>query len=209
MIPTTTAPASAPAIIPAAAPIVPLPPNDVLATNQSRKSLEKPPGSPSAPVRERAAALPVATVAMVKAALLDGVALKVALLEHKVAVHKWHLNERRLVVDLARAAERGDGQLAAELDAAILRAQSARSAAQPVMDEDSELDAYVAVVVELEEADDPRQVLADLEMDAEQWQAQRRRWMRQTMRDPELAAKYRTKLKQQRCALRDLAAGMV
>lgn len=197
--PTPMAAALAPPVIPAVEPVIALPPIDVLLKSQPKKS--------TVPARKRAPALPIAIVAAVKAALLDGVALKDVLLEHEVLMHKWHLNERRLVLDLARAAEQGDRQLAVELEAAIQRAASERARVQPALEEESDLDSYVAIMVELEEADDPRQVLRDLDMDAEQWQTLRRRWMRQTMRDPQLAAELRTKLKRQRCALRDISTG--
>ena len=164
-----------------------------------------PPPPPTTPQRPAPPTLPMAVVAAVKAAMLDGVPLKDALVEHDIPPHKWHLHERRMAVQFARAAERGDTQLAAELDAAVSRAVEERAAAQPNTTDDDDLLTYVTVTVELEEAADPHQVMAELNLNAEKWQALRRRWIRRTMRNPKLAEEVRKQLSQQRRAMRLLS----
>lgn len=160
------------------------------------------PATPSpAPRRPRIALDRMATV---RAALLDGTRLSAALDEHGIDESVWRYSDRMLRIDLAREQAEGKRTLATQLELAIVEARRARSVASPA-EEQADLDIYVTVRAELDEADDPRRVLGELGMSTDRWERLRRAWTRRALTEPEVADAIRDKLAAKRRELRRLS----
>lgn len=162
--------------------------------------------APTAPPAPRVPALPTLPMPVhgaIKAALLDGERLEAILAQQGVTERVWRLAERRLAIDIARD-DREAKELAQDLDRAVAAARQERLAREDQADRD-ELDRYLAVRAEIDEADDPQGALDDLGMSRRDWDTMRRRWTRRALVDPALAETIRERLAKARTSLRRLA----
>ena len=154
------------------------------------------------PLVEDAPSLSLDTHAAVKAALLDGKALRSALEALGIGERDYRLAERRLAIDLAREAAAGRSELSRRLEAAIVEARRRRPADEATRSLEDDLDSYVMARAEVEEADDPRRALAALGLSAGRWAGLRQHWTRRALVDPSLAAAIRERLAEARRGLR-------
>ncbi len=178
---------------------------DLAPAEQSRA---RPPAAPAAaiapePVTRPALAfdaLPLARYAHIKADLLAGDASRVDVLTgHGIDERSWHSNERHMAIRLARDASEGKGGLAAELQRAIALAQ--QQAPRPARG-DEDLDRYIALRAEIDEAEEPAAAMHELGLGAGEWATMRRTWSRRCLADRELAERVRVRLAEARGALR-------
>jgi len=141
------------------------------------------------------------TYAAIKVALMDGTESLTQVLD-RLAVDEraWRAHERSMSIALARESSEGRSELATELRDAIAKAR--RVSEPPVPEDEPDLDEYVSIRAEIDEAEDPKQALEQLGLSAAEWDELRRAWTRRALSDRELAGELRRKLAEARRALR-------
>jgi Uncharacterized protein conserved in bacteria (DUF2169) len=174
---------------PVPAPRVPAPPLPAAAPVPEPAISDTAPSPPSEPP------LAIGVYAAIKIAALDHGSLEARhLAQHDLDEAAWRLADRRMTVALAH----DDGSLASELAAAM---KAARAATHEPADE-LDVEGYVAIRAEIEEAADPQNAMFQLGLGQTEWERMRRDWTRRALADRELARQIRIQLAQARQALR-------
>ena len=155
-----------------------------------------PPPSESAKVvvaAPRAPRMSLEQYALVKAALLDGANIDEPLREAGVTERAWRLEERRLAIDLTREAAAGHDRLLRRIEHAIDAARPA-VVADKSDDDTMDLSFFATVAVQLGDAEDADDTLADLGLDRTRWRRAKRAWTRRALCDAAIAEELRDAL---------------
>jgi hypothetical protein len=166
-----------------------------LETLQDMEAVAAPPPAPTPPRPK----LDISKLGSIRASLLDGEELREVLESHGVDERTWRDDDRALTRALAVEQEEGLDDLAHRLQEAIAAARRSEPAEMEV-----DIDTYVSVRAEVEEAMDGEQALEELGIPKARWTELRRSWTRRALADPGLADELRDKLAAERRKLRRL-----